>query len=156
MLASDAVVELVWQDETGSTAITLLHAPSSSTVAEIDADATALASILASLTDAVLVRQRIKYHSVRETAVPASGDTPLTQAAVFIFSPGDELPMSVITIHSVKDSIMLSSGFGAGFIVDTANSDVVAFKNAVIDNGISNPFADDLVALVSAYRQSRL
>jgi len=156
VLAPDAVVELVWQDETGSTAVTLLHAPSSLTVAEIASDAEALGAILASLTDAVLVRQRIKYRSVRETAVPASDDTPLTEAAVFIFSPGDDLPMSVVTIHSIKDSIMLTSGFGAGFIVDPANTDVIAFKNAVIDNGLSNPFGDDLIALVSAYRQSRL
>lgn len=156
MLAPDAVVELVWQDETGSTAVTLLHAPSSLTVAEIASDAEALGAILASLTDAVLVRYRIKYRSVRETAVPATSDTPLTEAAVFVFSPGDELPMSVITVHSIKDSIMLTSGFGAGYIVDTSNTDVIAFKNAVIDNGLSNPFADDLITLVSAYRQSRL
>ena len=156
MIAPVAVVELVWQDETGSTAVTLLHASSSLTVAEIDANVTALASILASLTDAVLVRQRIKYRSVRETAVPASDDTPLTEAAVFVFSPGDDLPMSIITIHSIKNSIMLDSGFGAGFIVDMTNADVIAFRDAVIDNGLSNPFADDLIALVSAYRQSRL
>lgn len=156
MLAPSAVVELVWQDETGSTAITQLNAPSSLTVAEIASDAEAFGAILASLTEAVLVRYRIKYRSVRETAVPASDDTPLTEAAVFIFSPDDNLPYSVITIHSVKDSIMLSSGFGAGYIVDTTNSDVMAFVNAVIDNDISNPFADDLTGLFSAYRQSRL
>jgi len=156
VLALDAVVELVWQDETGSTAVTLLHTPSSLTVAEIDADAMALASILASLTDCTLVKSRIKYRNrPEERPVPVS-DTPIHEQAVFIFATDDVTPLALIAVPSIKDSIMLTTGFGSGFIVDTSLDDVIAFIDACISLPVCSPFSDEAISLESAYRQSRV
>lgn len=156
MLNPNADVELVWQDETGSTAVTLLHAPSSLTVAEIDADATALASILASLTGAVLVKQRIKYRNRPETRPVPASDTPIHEQAVFIFTTTDDDPKAIVQVPSIKESIMLTTGFGAGYIVDLMLTDVIAFIDAAISLPVCSPFSDGATAIESAYRQSRV
>lgn len=156
MLKPTAIVELVWQDETGSTAVTQLSADSSLTVAEIDADAMALASILVPLTGATLVKSRIKYISVPETLVAASGSTPITRTGIFFFSTGPDTPDSLISVPSVKDGIVSTTFPTEGYGIDLSNSDVVAFGDAVTSNGISNPFGDVFVSLFAAYIQSRV
>src|SRR6185369_5933249 len=106
MLKPSAMVELVWQDETGSTAVTQLNIPSSLTVDEIDANATALASILVPLTGATLIKQRIKYTKAPEPLSPASDSTPITRTGAFFFTTGDDTPDAVIIVPAVKDSIL--------------------------------------------------
>lgn len=156
MLSPDAVVELVWQDASGSTAVTLLHASSSLTVTEIDANATALASLLVPLTDATLIKQRIKYvNRPAERPVPAS-DTPIHEQAIFIFTTFDDLPMAVISIPSIKESIMLTDGFGAGFIVDLSLTAVSEFIDDCISLPLCNPFGAESEVILSAYRLSRV
>lgn len=156
MLKPSAVVELVWQDASGSTSVTTLNAPSSATYADIDADATALASILASLTGATLIKQRIKYVSVPEAPVSASGGASIKRTGVFFFSTGDDTAIALITVHAIKDDIVVDSGTGAGVMIDAGNSDVISFVNAVIDGSVSNPFATDITAFITAYLQSRV
>lgn len=156
MLRPSAVIELVWQDETGSTAVTTLSMPSSSTVTELDAAATALASLLVSLTDAVLIKQRLKYLSARETPDSASGGASIRRTGVFFFNTGDDTPIALIPIHAIKSSVVVSAGVGAGVAIDTTNSDVIAFINAVVDNGLTNPFDDDIIGFDAAYMQSRV
>lgn len=156
MLKPSAVVELVWQDASGSTAATTLHAPSSATYADIDASATAMASILASLTGAVLVRQRIKYISVPEAPVPASGGASIRRTGAFFFGTGDDTAIALIIVHAIKASLVISMGVGAGVGIDIGNSDVIAFINAVIDNNVTNPFGEDVDQFEAAYMQSRV
>jgi len=156
VLKPSAVVELIWQDETGSTASTTLSAPSSLTVSEIASDAEALGAILASLSDATLIKIRIKYVSAPEVPVAASGSTPITRTGIFFFSTGSSTPDSLVSVPAIKDSIVLDSGPAAGVGIDLSNSDVIAFGGAVVDNGISNPFADLFVSLFAAYIQSRV
>jgi hypothetical protein len=156
VLKPSAVVELIWQDETGSTASTTLSAPSSLANEVIASDAEALGAILASLTGATLIKIRIKYVSVPEEPVTASGSTPITRTGIFFFSTGPSTPDSLVSVPSVKDSIVLDSGPSAGVGIDLSNSDVITFGAAVVDNGISNPFADDFTSLFAAYIQSRV
>lgn len=156
MLRPNAVVELVWRDETGSRAVTQLNAQSSATYAEIDASATALASILASLTDAVLVEQRVRYKSAFETTSLAGGDTPITRTGIFFFSTGSSTPDSLISVPSIKDSILVTDGPMEGVGIDLSNADVIAFGDAVVSNGFSNPFGDVFDSLFAAYLQSRV
>lgn len=156
MLQVTAVVELVWRDGSGSQAVTQLRAPSSWTVSDIDAFATAAASIFAPLTDCVLVGQRIRYKSALEPVTLPEGGSAITRVAVLFFSPEEDTGYALITIPAAKDSILVASGPTAGYAVDLSNSDVVAFANAVIDNDISNPFADFVTALAAGYLQSRV
>jgi len=156
VLKPTAVVELVWQDASGSVAAQTLFAPSSLTVSEIDAMASALASISAPLTGCVLLKQRIKYVVVPDEPNVTSGGAPIVHTGAFFFETTEPLPDGIILVHSVKDSIFQSSGPGAGYIVDSTNSDVIAFIDAVLSANCTNPFGDALTSFFSAYLQSRV
>lgn len=156
MLKPSAVVELVWQDESGSTSATTLFAPSSSTVEDIDAGITVLASFLAPLTGCVLVKQRIKYVSAPFDPVLLTGGSPITKTGLFFFSTGPSTPDASIGIPGIKDSLLITDGPLAGVGIDLTNSDVLSFAASVVDNGFSNPFGDVFVSLFAAYVQSRV
>lgn len=156
MLKPTAVVELVWQDETGSNASTLVQALSSATVSEIDASVTALASVLTPLTGCVLIKQRIKYISKPEIRPTASNSTPIVRAGAFYFDCQLDTPDAIITIPSIKDSIILTAEPLAGVGIDTTNADVIAFIETVIGVNATNQFGDAITALIAAYRVSRV
>lgn len=156
MLQVTALVELVWRDGTGSTAVTQLRAPSSLTVAEIDTAASAFVSILAPLTNCVLDKIRIRYLSEYSDPVILTGGSPITRTGIFFFSTGPSTPDSLLSVPAIKDAVVVASGPGAGVQIDLSNSDVIAFADAVVDSGISNPFADVFISLFAAYIQSRV
>lgn len=156
MLRPSAVVELVWQDETGSTAVTTLQLASSLTVAEIDTALTGVVSILASLTNCSLIKQRIRYLSAIGPTSLASDSTPITKTGIFFFSAGSSAPDALISVPSIKSSVFEETGPGAGVRIDLTNADVATFASAVVDSGISNPFGDAFVSLFAAYLQSRV
>lgn len=156
MLKPAANVELVWQDETGSTAVTMLHVPSSATVDDIDASATALASILLPLTGCVLIKQRIKYINQTVPRTEPADSTPITRSGVFYFSVDPPSPDGLINVPSIKESVISDVEPFAGVGIDRDNSDVIAFVDAVLAADVTNAFGDAFTALVAAYRQSRV
>lgn len=156
MLRSNAVVELVWQDETGSRASTMLNVPSSSTYEDIDAAATALASILVPLSGAILMEQRVKYRSEVNPRVEPENSTPISSSGAFYFSVDPPSPDGLITVPSITEGVISGTEPFAGVAIDVGNSDVVAFVASVIAAGITNPFGDAFTSLVAAYRQSRV
>ena len=156
MLLPVATVELVWQDDSGSTAATYLYCPSSLTVIEIDAFATAAASILVPLTDAVLIKQRIKYKWAPDERGIASGGASIKDTGSFFFSTGEENPIELIVVRSLKPELVETTGTGAGIVIDATNSYVIAFEDAVVDGIFVNPFNDDIDGFLTAYKQSRV
>lgn len=156
MLKPVAIVELVWQDESGSTASTMLSAPSSATVDNIDAAATAIASIIAPLTGAVLVKIRIKYRAQTVPRTEPVDSTPIARSGVFYFSVDPPSPDGLINVPSIKESVISDVEPFAGVAIDRANSAVISFVDAVLAGGVTNPFGDVFTSLVAAYRQSRL
>jgi hypothetical protein len=87
--------------------------------------------------------------------LPSDGNA-ITKVGVFFFSTGTDMPDALIMVPAVKDSILVYDGPTAGYAIELTNSDVEAFTDAVVANGISNPFADDVSAVVAAYIQSRI
>jgi len=156
VLKPAAIVELVWQDETGSTASTMLSAPSSSTLDDIDAAATALASIIAPLTGAVLVKIRIKYRSQTVPRTEPVDSTPIARSGVFYFSVDPPSPDGLVNVPSIKESVISDVEPFAGVAIDRDNTAVIALSNAILAGGVTNPFGDAFTALVAAYRQSRV
>jgi len=156
VLRPNAVVELVWQDETGSTASTMLNVTSSSTVEDIDAAATALASIVLPLTGAVLIKQRIKFKNETVPRTDPADSTPIVRSGVFYFSVDPPSPDGLITVPSIKESVISDVEPFAGVGIDRDNSDIIAFVDAVLAAGVTNVFGDAFTALVAAYRQSRV
>lgn len=156
MLKPCAVVELIWQDDSGSTSATTFYAPSSATVIEIDASATALASILVPITGCVLVKQRISYKWVPETPSIASGGAPIRYTGVFYFNTSPSTPDGLIMVHSIKDEVISDVEPFAGVSIDRDNSTVIGFVDAILAGAVTNPFGDAFTALVAAYLQSRV
>src|SRR4029453_4262028 len=121
VLRPTAVVELVWQDESGSTAVTLLRVPSSSTVEQADVSATALASVLLPLTGAVLVRQRIRYQRSFEVPPPADNSTAIVRAGGFWFDCEGDTPDAIIVVPAITESVILTNEPMAGVGIDPQN-----------------------------------
>lgn len=156
MLKPVATIELVMRDETGSTSAITLFASASLEYADIDTALTGVVSIFASLSGATLITQRVRYKWVPDVPVTAGGSTPIARTGIFFFSTGSSTPDSLISIPSLKDSVIETTGPGAGVRIDLSNSDVIAFGDEVVANGVSNPFADLFVSLFAAYVQSRV
>lgn len=149
------VLELQYVDEVGTKGATTVKYPLGTTVAFMEAQATALASLIAPITGCVLVRQRIIYRAVTNPrAVPDVGSTVKAQG-VFIFSTGDDTPMELIGVPGIEQEVISNVEPGSGVAIDVTNSDVIAFVDSVLAGGFSNPLGNAVVALVAAYRQSR-
>jgi len=156
VLKPTAIVELVWRDESGDTGSTTVYAPSSLTVDTIDASATALASILLSMTGCILLKQRIKYVNQPATRANPGGLAPIVRTGAFFFMTNPIAPDGIVTIPSITGDVISSVEPGAGVEIDTENAAIVALVEAIIDMGASNPFGDTFSELVAAYLQSRV
>lgn len=143
-------------DETGSTAAVNLHCEPGSTVEEIDAAATALASIVLSITGCVLVRQRIIYRLVIDVPTPAAIGSSIKRCGVFFWLCGDEGEPAVTSLPGIVSDVLVTEGASAGIEIDLSNADVSAFIAEMLFQGTTNPFGDAITAIVTAYRQSRV
>jgi len=151
------VLELQYLDETGRKGATTVKYPLGTTVAFLDAQATALASLIAPITGCVLIRQRIIYKAVATPRdVPDVGSTVKSQG-VFIFSTSEDgsTPLEVIGVPGIEEEVISNAEPGNGVSIDVTNSDVIAFLDTVLTGVYSNPFGNDITSLAAAYRQSR-
>jgi hypothetical protein len=136
--------------------MTSICAPIGLTVEEIDANASALASILASVTGCVLIKQNIKYRNVSVPKPEPANSTPLTRSGVFFFSTDATHPDGIVTVPAIKDSVISDVEPFAGVDIDLDNADIAALVDAIIGLDASNPFGDLFSALLTAYIQSRV
>lgn len=150
------ILELQYLDETGSKGAMQLHAPIGTTYAEIDASALAVASIFASITGCVLIRQRILFKAVTNPKETAAAGSSIKRQGAFVFEDETGEKQSLIAVPGILDSVLVETGVSAGIAIDTTNSDIVSFVTLYIDGIWCNPFSDDMIALVAAYRQSRV
>lgn len=149
------MLELQYVDETGTKGTTTVKYPLGTTVAVIDASATALASLIAPLTGCALIRQRIIFKAVQEPRdVPDTGSL-IHNAGVFFFSNGELQPMTIVSVPGILESVLKTTGVTAGYEIDDTNGDVSAFLVLVEDGIYTNPFGDDVIQLEAAFRESR-
>ena len=156
MLKPTASVEYIWRDETGSTAMTSLSVPVGLTVSEIDVTADAVASILASVTGCVLVRQSIKWRAQTVPRTEPADSTPITRSCAFYFSVDPPSPDGIVIVPSIKESVISDEEPFAGVAIDRSNSDIVSLVDAILSLGATNVFGDVFTSLVAAYRVSRV
>lgn len=156
MLATTPTLDLVLMDETGSTAAVSVHLPLGTTVSAADAAATALASVVASITGCVLIKQRIVYKLVAEIPGAAAIGSSITRAGVFYFDTTSETIDAVITVPGITDDVLVTTEPGLGVLIDLENADIVSFVDILIASGVTNMLGDAVTAIVTAYRQSRV
>lgn len=156
MLKPTATIELVLKDETGSSAAVVVNVPSTTSISVMDATATALASIIAPMSDCVLVKMRYCYRSITGADISSAGSTPLTTAGILFLATTSEDHIGLVNIPAIKPSFILTTGDGAGVLMDTANSDLIALVDELVTLNASTPAGDVLDHLLTAYRQSRV
>lgn len=156
MLQPTAMIELVYMDETGSTSAVVVNVPSTSSIAVIDAQATALASLIAPMTDATLIKMRYSYRVKYQANISDAGSNPIVVAGAFFFNTSDDIPMALVIVPSIKSSLFVHIGPTSEYGIDLTNSDVIAFIDALIADNATNPFGDVITSISAAYRQSRV
>lgn len=149
------MLELQYVDETGTKGAITVKYPIGTTVAVLDAQAISLASFIAPITGCVLVRQRIIYKAVAIPKPSPIVGSDVKRQGMFFFEDATEESIVLVAVPGFLDSKLQSSGDGSGILIDTDDSDVIAFLDAFIASGMTNPFAVECYNLIAAYRQSR-
>jgi hypothetical protein len=150
------VIELILMDERGSTSAVVVNIPSSTPISEADASALALASVVAPMSDAVLVRYRVSWRVVADEPGIAENGAAIKNAGVFIYRNFTDTDYTIVSIPAIKDSLVLSTGFTAGVGIDTSADEVFELGEQLLDMNACNPFGEFVWALKSAYKQSRV
>jgi hypothetical protein len=133
-----------------------MHISPSETYAAAEAQANNLASAVLALSGAILVKMRIVYKADLKDASLVADAPTIKQTGVFIFSTEDDNPYAVVEVPGLKDSVLVTTGPGAGVDIDTGNPDAADFI-AIVEDGIyCSPFGDDIATIVTAYLQSRV
>ena len=104
--------------------------------------------------DVVFVRQAVVFSGVEVPAPTPLGDTDGTQVGVFIFSD-DAGEYAAVELHGIKSSLLMTTGPGAGLLIDLDNADVAALVAELVSGLWCNPFGYPLTTLESAYLQIR-
>jgi hypothetical protein len=121
----------------------------------------AFADILMPLTDCNITEYdfiiRAREHPY---PVPSGTEPPINKHAVFIFDTATPGNRHIVHVPSVRDSVLTTSHDPlAGITLDVTNTDVIAFRDSLLNgNGTVAPvdqLGDDLIALSTAYQQWR-
>lgn len=156
MLKPVATIELVYRDETGSTGAVIVNIPSSSSIETGDAAATALASLIAPMTDCSFIKYRVSWRFQTDAPGIAESGTAIVNTGVFFFEDFDGDNIGLITVPGIKDSLIETTGAGAGVSIDTELEAVIDFKEQVIAMDGCDPFGNLFFRIAAAYRQSRV
>jgi len=149
------ILELQYQDETGSKGAVTMHLDEDTTVAEGDANAVALASLLASITSCTLVRQRIIYKAVAVPRSEPSAGSSIHRSGAFFFESESGDNVALVTVPGILNETLSTEGPSAGVLIDTENEAVAAFISLYTSLGLTDPFGVVCDELLAAYRQSR-
>lgn len=150
------IIELQYQDNTGRKAAFQMHCRPDTTYSSADASATALASVVASITGATLVRQRIIFKAVATPKETAAEGSSVKRQGVFFFEGVDELFQGLIGVPAFDEDKYRQDEPGAGVLVNLEDSYVIAFIEAYLSLEWTNRFGVVMHRLITAYRQSRV
>jgi len=149
------VLELQYVDETGTRGALTVKYAVDTPYATIDASASALASLIAPITGCSLIRQRIIYKAVQNPKQTPTIGSVIVRQGVFIFEDGSGENQNLFTVPGLLDSKLVTTEPGAGVLIDTADSDVIAVISQYVASEFVNPFGVECFELVAAYLQSR-
>lgn len=149
------VLELQYVDSSGTKGATTVRFPLDTTVAFMEAQAIALASLIAPITGCVLIRQRIIYKAVEIPKPDADDGSYIFRSGVLFFDCGTDNPLELITVPALSDAVLLTDGPTADYGIDLTNSDVVAVFDAMLALDCTNVFGDAITELIAGYIQSR-
>ena len=103
MLKPTADIDLIMMDSKGSTGAVTVHIPASSTIAIGDAVASALASLVAPMSDAVLIKYRISWRNGTDALSVAETGAAIKNAGVFVLCSDSSPQLAVLNIPGIKE-----------------------------------------------------
>ncbi len=123
-------------------------------VAAAQSAAATLRGLVAVATGAVFVRQAIVFSWIELSApAPIAGaDNSRVGGLIFSCDTGE---LEIAELHGIKDETIMTTGPGAGLLLDRTNTAIVGLVDELIAGIWCNPFGFDLLALESAYLQIR-
>lgn len=134
----------------------MAHIPVSTDVDAAFSALDALRAVSVPISNAVVIGARITYkYRLDSVITPGSGE-PLIRRGTFLFAVDPPSPAAIVAVPSINDSTLVTSGPLAGYQIDRTNSDVAAFIEAIVSNGVTNQFGDDITACIVAAIQSRV
>lgn len=149
-------LELVFQDETGSTGALYVNLTAGTTVSEADSVLGGFAAALQRLTGTVLVRTRLIYRLRNTTPVAAAPGSTIKRNGVFLIDTSSDAPGAIVALPAILDDYLIFPPPGCTTMVDLSNSNVIAFIDALIGAGVCNPFGDTATTVFAAYLASRV
>lgn len=133
-----------------------MRGPLGTSYDDMDAGASALASIIAPITGCVLIRQRIIYKAVAVPKPATLDSSPVKRRGVFIFRDGSGGAQALVEVPGILESTLSTDEPGAGVLIDLSNADIAAVVSSIEAGIWVTPFGEDIVSIVTAYRQSRV
>jgi len=133
-----------------------MHAPLGTTYEDMDVSATALASIIAPLTGATLIRQRIIFKAVTVPRDVADIGSSIKRRGVFYFASDDETYVTLVEVPGILEDMLETEGNGAGVLIDLSNGYISSLIATIIETPITDPFGNIMGNILAAYRQSRV
>lgn len=121
---------------------------------DIESAAATLRGLIAACSDAVFIRQSVIFPAV-ESPHPVAGigaDASRVGGLIFSCDTGE---LDIIEVHGLKDEMLMTTGPGAGLLIDRTNPVIVDLVDELTGGIWCNPFGFDLLALESAYLQIR-
>jgi hypothetical protein len=149
------VLELQYVDASGTRGAITVKYPLDTTVAVMDDQASALSSLIAPITGATLIRQRIIYKAAERPRPDADAGSYIFRSGIFLMMTNPPSPAAIVVVPAIIDAVLLTSGPTAGYGIDRSNSDIIAFFDAVIALNATNVFGDTITAIEAAYLVSR-
>jgi hypothetical protein len=128
---------------------------SGATVADGESAAATLTSVVGALSDAQISARFIVFRGHEEPRPVATGTADSAGAGVFVFTCSAPDTYAIVIVPAIRSDLLVVGGFGAGVLIDQSHADVIAFRDAVVEGGFSNPFGLAMTALVAAFYQWR-
>jgi hypothetical protein len=149
-------LELIFRDASASQGSITLNLKPGSTVADADTFLSGGVSAFVALTGATLVATRLTYKVELDPSSAAAEGSTIKRAGVFVWACIDDIHQALVEVPGILDGDLMTSGPGAGVLIDTSISDVIAFMDSLLSNGVTDPFDNEINQLVAAYLQSRV
>lgn len=140
------------RDETASSA-TMRGRTAPDTEADTALDAlTGLASAVSAISGCIPMRVAISYKSLfLPVLAPVMGANSADQG-VFIFQAGDS-GLAFLSVPGISTDVLGSSGCFGDVSIDSSNTSIIAFIDAISSGIWTDPFGVDLATFKIAYRR---
>ena len=154
MIAQRAQLHISLLDDSGTISHMSLRLKDGATVSTAASAAASFRGLAAACMDVVFVRQSITFSAVAAPIGAIGPTADCTRVGEFIFSD-NATDFCIVELDGIKDSELISTGPGAGILIDQANPAIADLVTERLSGFWCSPFGYPLLTLESAYLHIR-